>query len=119
MTSARICAAALVVVLFMPNAARAAAITTTQMMEWCKPVVNATPLPDGGTSSVHTYESGLCWGAFIALEGLSFDYDRDNPNVSLIGICPPEDATIAQSVVQMVRIFDNYARQHFSTRNSS
>lgn len=49
-------------------------ITTMQMMSLCEPVVNAVPLPDGNTRSVHTYESGLCWGAFLALESLSFDY---------------------------------------------
>ena len=94
-----------------------------QMMSLCEPVVNAVPLPDGNTRSVHTYESGLCWGAFLALESLSFDYVNQGDSESILGICPPMTGSSAQTIVQMVRIFDNYARQHpdpkFSTRNSS
>ena len=87
-------------------------ITTMQMMSLCEPVVNAVPLPDGNTRSVHTYESGLCWGAFLALESLSFDYVNQGDSESILGICPPMTGSSAQTIVQMVRIFDNYARQH-------
>jgi hypothetical protein len=108
-------AIALAAFLSLPAGARAD-ISTMQMMEWCKPVVDATPLPDGNTRSVHTYESGLCWGAFIAMEALSGDYDV-NTNASLIHVCHPMDGSTAQTVVQMVRIFDSYARQHPETQH--
>jgi hypothetical protein len=86
-------------------------VSTMQMMEWCKPVVDATPLPDGNVRSVHTYESGLCWGAFMSLDGLSLDYDV-NTKASLIYVCRHASDSTAQAVVQMVRVFDTYARQH-------
>jgi hypothetical protein len=107
--SARIkaCAAALAVVLCMPSAAHAD-ISTMQMMEWCKPVVNATPLPDGNTRSVHTYESGTCSGAFLVLHALSH-------KAMLVGVCPPDGV----GIVQMVRIFDAYARQHPEIQHQS
>jgi hypothetical protein len=108
----KICAAAIAAFLSMPGEAQAY-ISTMQMLEWCEPVVRATPSPDGSTMSVHTYESGLCWGAFMALEGLSGDYDSTT-KAPFIKVCHPNpmDGSTAQSVVQMVRIFDAYARQH-------
>ena len=66
----KICAAAVAAFLSVPGAGRAYISTGMQMMEWCKPVVNASPLPNGDAQSVHTHESGLCWGAFLALDAL-------------------------------------------------
>jgi hypothetical protein len=107
-------AAAAFVMLSVPSGARAD-ISTMEMMEWCKPVVNATPLPDGKARVESTFESGICWGAFIALQSLSADHlyknginERLNQNESMLGVCPPTDSTM----IQMVRIFDAYARQH-------
>ena len=115
----KICAAAIAAFLSGPGAAHAY-ISTMQMMEWCKPVVHATPLPDGNTQSVHTHESGLCWGAFLALDALSSLHEMNDPKTSIIGICPPKvmDST-AQATVQMVRIFDAYARQHPEIQHDS
>ena len=109
MSSARVsraAAAALAVYLSMPISAHAD-ITTMQMMSLCEPVVNAVPLPDGNTRSVHTYESGFCWGAFFALESLSFDYVNQGDSESILGFCPPMTGSSTQIVIQMVRIFDN------------
>ena len=48
----------------------------------------------------------------LALESLSFDYVNQGDFKSILGICPPMTGSSTQTVVQMVRIFDNYARQH-------
>jgi len=49
---------------------------------------------------------------FLALESLSFDYVNQGDSESILGICPPMTGSSTQTVVKMVRIFDNYARQH-------
>lgn len=107
-------AAALVAFLSMLGAALAGT-STMEMMGLCKPLVDAVPLPNGKVEVITTFESGICWGAFITLQGLSADRlhqnginERLNQNESVLGACPPAESTL----IQMVRIFDAYARQH-------
>jgi hypothetical protein len=109
-TSAKIKAgaAALAVVLAVPGAAHAQ-ISTMQMMEWCKPVLVAKPM-----ESYQTGEGGLCLGAFIALHALSYDHLYGH-NESMLGVCPPSSV----EPIQMVRIFDAYARQHPEIQHQS
>ena len=90
------------------------------MLDFCKPIVNAELRSDGiimydtdgTTSSLH---SGYCYGAFAAIYTISFLYDEDNyPGVghSVTYICPHKGTDSGVGVMQMIRIFDHYARQH-------
>jgi hypothetical protein len=83
--------AAAVAVALMPGAARA--ISTMQMLEWCQPVVNATISPDGRVSSLHTFESGFCWGAFIFLDASGYIYTDVPSGKSILNFCRPFSAT--------------------------
>lgn len=111
--ASRACAAALAVALSMPGGAHAD-ISTMEMMEKCKPLADAVPLPNSNAwISSTTFESGTCYGAFVALHELSYDKvyfvgDASRRDTMLSGACPPDGI----GVVQMVRIFDAHARQH-------
>ena len=108
----RTCAAALAIALSVPIAARA--FSTMEMMEKCKALANAQILPESKAWIADTsFESGTCYGAFVALHELSYDKvyfvgDAGRRDTMLSGVCPPDGI----GVVQMVRIFDAHARQH-------
>jgi hypothetical protein len=110
----KICAAAIAAFLSMPGAGHA--ISPKQMIEWCKPVVEAVPLPDGNVQFAHTYESGFCWGTFKLLQDLGHlavgaaDGSLNYQKASFIGPCFPDGTT--QEIVRMVRVFDAYVRNH-------
>ena len=110
--SANAFAAALAVLLSVPGAARA--FSTMEMMEKCKALANAQILPESKAWIADTsFESGTCYGAFVALHELSYDKvyfvgDAGRRDTMLSGVCPPDGI----GVVQMVRIFDAHARQH-------
>ena len=54
-----------------------------------------------------TFESGTCYGAFVALHALAYN--------KLLGVCAPNGV----GVVQIVRLFDAYARQHPEIQHQS
>ena len=118
-TRAQVCVAALAAFLSMPisahadTASRQINVTTMQMISWCEPVENADLHGNSMTVRDSTHESEMCWGVFAALEALSFDYNDQGE--SILGICPPATTSISRPVVQMVRIFDSYARRHPET----
>ncbi len=115
MRPSRAATAALVALLSMPSTGRADGPSTMEMMGMCKPVVDATLTPDDRTKLPVTLDIGTCYGAFMALNNLSFvipDNERFNKNESILGICPPSDASFNHGALQMVRIFDVYARKH-------
>lgn len=100
-------AAALAVVLSMPGEARSAT-PTNEMMEWCKPLADAQILPNSSARVMNfTFESGTCYGAFVALHALAYN--------KLLGVCAPNGV----GVVQIVRLFDAYARQHPEIQHQS
>ena len=102
MINARTLAAALAVALSMPGEAHSAT-PTNEMMEWCKPLVDA---PNSSERVMNlTFESGTCYGAFIALHALAYN--------KLLGVCAPSDI----GVVPMVRLFDAYVQQHPETQH--
>jgi Rap1a immunity proteins len=109
MTSSRsnAIAAALAVALSMPGEARSAT-PTNEMMEWCKPLADDQIPPNSSAPVMNlTFESGTCYGAFLALQALAYN--------KLLGVCAPNGV----GVVQIVRLFDAYARQHPEVQHQS
>ena len=107
----RILALALFVKLIAPDHAAAQTTSASQMMSFCEPVANARVGQDHRIQMEYTFDGGVCFGAFLAFHSLSFLYDNNErlaQHESLLGVCAP----VAVTVVQMVRIFVSYARQH-------
>jgi hypothetical protein len=88
----------------------AEAETALEMQSWCGPIVNAqVPQPDM-IHFVPTYQTGLCWGSFAAIQQMSIIY---NKNVMMIEICAPADSTRSQ----FIRVFYKYVSDHPESAN--
>lgn len=84
----------------------AEAETALEMQSWCGPIVNAQVPAPGTIHFVPTFETGLCWGSFAAIQQISKIYN-DNDGTT-IEICAPEDSTR----YQFVRVFYKYVNDH-------
>ena len=88
----------------LPSAAMAQ--SAQEMHSKCKPIV-AGIVKDGTISFIHTYDTGVCWGAFWSIQQLSQFKESSDLN-PMLGICAPEKATLTQHI----RIFSRYVEQH-------
>ena len=114
----RFLAVALFTAVILDSAKSAPPNTTSAMhlMSYCEEVVKSRVGPDSRVDMDYNFQSGLCFGAFLAFHSLSFAYDvvKDSPNGTqnkykrILPVCAPQGV----SLIQMVRIFDSYARQH-------
>jgi hypothetical protein len=116
MTKARLAAVALALPLALTTHTARAEVSTMTMMSLCGPALEAEVQPDGATRMIHTYESGLCFGAFLSVQSMSFVMDGNG--APAFHACLPTQP-IAHGVVQMVRVFDAYARKHPEKQNES
>lgn len=79
--------------------------TTEEMLSACRPITVAKV--SGGTIDFEeTFETGICWGAFAAIQRLSATVDHNEK--PLLFSCPPEDST----QTQIITIFVRYAEKH-------
>jgi hypothetical protein len=77
-----------------------------EMLSSCKPMMNAKV--QGETVGFqHNFETGLCWGAFGALQRLSRLADSNMKPLLPIG-CAPENSTRTQ----LIAIFVDYVRKN-------
>jgi hypothetical protein len=81
-----------------------------EVQSWCEPVVTAKIPAPGTLHFVPTFETGVCWGAFGAIQQMSQIY---NDNGMMIGICAPADS----SRTQFIRVFYKYVNDHPESAN--
>jgi hypothetical protein len=87
--------------------APAQAQTAGEMLSWCSGVARTARVTTNGNVSLPpTTESGMCWGAFTALQQSLVYSDSDGK--PLLGVCAPAEGTR----LQLVQVFSSYARQH-------
>jgi hypothetical protein len=76
--------------------------TAGDMLSNCRPIERATTRGQM-ISFAPTYEAGLCWGAFAAVQrATAFASDRK----PLLSVCAPENSTRAQFVAVFVHFVD-------------
>jgi len=78
--------------------------TTERMVSACKGVVEATQLGDKTIKLPQDFDTGLCWGAFAALQYAINIYTQE----MMFGVCAPEKSTRSQ----LIAIFVEYAKKH-------
>lgn len=88
----------------------AEAETALEMQSWCGPIVNAQVPGPVMIHFVPTYQTGLCWGSFAAIQQMSMIY---NDNGMMIEICAPADFTRSQ----FIRVFYKYVSDHPKSAN--
>jgi Rap1a immunity proteins len=71
----------------------------------CRPIANASELPDGKLSLADKFDAGQCAGALDTLSALAAIQDHGMP---ILGFCPPPKHTL----LQWAAIFIDYAMRH-------
>jgi hypothetical protein len=80
--------------------------TALEMQSWCRHIASAPVLANDTVYVGTTFNDGVCWGSFAAIQQLSRIVDQDG--ITLLRLCPPPDSTR----VQFIKIFMRYAVQH-------
>lgn len=81
-----------------------------EMQSWCEPIATARILSPGTIHFQPTFNTGICWGAFGAIQEISRIY---SDNGMVLGVCAPEDSTRDQ----LIKIFYKYVTDHPDTAN--
>ena len=84
----------------------ATAETAEEMLSACRPITLA-PVSDGKIAIPSDFQSGLCWGAFAAIE-FNLDTVDSQTQKHLFGVCLPDNRTRPQ----LIAIFVKYAEAH-------
>ncbi len=77
--------------------------TALEMASYCKPVAEAPRIGDGGLYLDVTWETGMCWGFFSAVQQAA-NITFHGASAPALYICNPPESTL----VQMVLIFRRY-----------
>ncbi len=80
--------------------------TALEMQSWCRQIVSGPILANDTVYVGTTFNDGVCWGSFAAIQQLSRIVDQNG--IMLLRFCPPPDSTR----VQFIKIFMRYADQH-------
>ena len=91
-------------------AAPVQAESALEMASFCRPIVGAQA---GSTEDTlllpHTYEFGVCWGAFAAIQtALHVSVDPYRKDTPALKICLPEKSTRAQLVLVFLKYVDDH-----------
>jgi hypothetical protein len=81
-----------------------------EVQSWCQAIANAKHGADNTIFYEPTRETGFCWGAFGAIQGLS-KLMWSSSKAPMLGICAPEQSTR----VQYIKIFSKYVSDHPET----
>jgi hypothetical protein len=88
--------------------------TSKEMLADCQQIIRSTT-KNGDSDNVeleNDFPSGTCWGAFLSLQQLMV-MKIEGSKSSLLQICAPPAATL----VQLIRLFDVYARVNADIQN--
>ena len=96
----------LALLLFWP--AIASAESAEEMRSACRTTAEAKVSEDRVNLS-QTFSTGLCWGAFAALQKATRVVDTSRrPQVAFFGVCAPDESTRTQ----LISVFVEYVRVH-------
>jgi hypothetical protein len=86
----------------------AKAETAAEVRASCKAVIKVKPTEkDDYLNFPSNFDTGFCWGAFASLQQIS-SFFPEGEKQSLLGCCPPPDATR----LQYIKIFSKYVDEH-------
>jgi hypothetical protein len=91
---------------FVVSAHNAKAETALEVESWCMPVANAKTISGSKISMEQTFDSGSCWGAFAAFQGLGSAVGSDG--VRTLHYCAPPES----SRVEFVKVFVHFVEVH-------